>query len=154
MKRMKCAAWSGVKISRIPSIMSSSSMLFSSISFLISFKSPINFYSSCFCSLRNSLLLWISHFCYSLRFSASLSSTNHSSSSCWSFPNRCLPSAADHIMYLWSAGKLRLTICLKYSLMVLILSRPVAPILYLRESMMPFSSSEGSSPALACSNSP
>lgn len=143
-----------MRMSLMPSIMSSSSMLFYSISFLISFKSPISFYSSCFCSLRNSRLLWISHFCYSLKFKASLNSTNHSSSSCWSLPKRCLPSAADHIMYLCNAGRLRLTICLKYSLMVLILSRPVAPILYRKLSMMPFSSYEGSSPALACSNNP
>lgn len=154
MKRMKCAACSGVSIYLIPSIISSSSMLFSSISFFMFFRSRISFSSRTFCYLRNYLLLWIYLFCSSLRFSAFLSSVNHSSSSWSSIPKRCFPSAADHIIYLCKAGRLRLTICLKYSLIVLILSFPVAPIRYLRLSIMALISAEVSYPLFDLSNSP
>ena len=80
MNRMKWAAWRGVKIDLIPSIMSYSSMLFSSISFFMSFRSWISASSKYFCSFKNYRFDWISFFCYSDRLRAFFSSKNHSSS--------------------------------------------------------------------------
>ena len=119
--------------------MSSSSILLFYISSLTYFSSSINFSNTTFCSSRNFLLFFIYNFCSSLRFRDNFSYLNHSSLSISSSSfsaNKCFFSAALHIIYRCKAGKLRLTICLKYSLIVLILSLPVAPILDLRLSMI------------------
>ena len=128
----------GVKICRIPSMISSSSKLFISISSFTSLSSLINPSKIIFCSLRNYCLFFISFFCYQVRFKEDFSSLNHYYFYAYfysAFEKRCLSSAALHIMYRWRAGRLRFTICLKYSLMVLILYFPVAPILDLRLSI-------------------
>lgn len=156
MNKIKWAHCTGVNICLMPSIMSSNSILLFSISSFTFLSYSISYSRVPFCKLRNCCLFWIFLLCSSVRLREFFSYLNHSSISAYfysSSANKCFFSAALHIMYLWRAGKLKFTICLKYSLIVFILYFPVAPILDLKLSIIEFISGVGSSPFYGFSKS-